>query len=187
MAAEEDVFCPRCAYNLHGIPEHRCPECGFGFDRPAVRDLADEYVRVCLATYRRLIRLSAVTVASVLLPYALCSLPFQSWLLVVVYVVMVAVVFVATVRSSEAKEWPLSVESFWLVCVLMLSRWVGSVPWLAAVPFVMSVVELLLLPRRLPHLGRTAPEEVRSRLATTQFGAFAGLGLSVLVFVVALL
>lgn len=26
-----DVFCPRCRYNLRGLPEPRCPECGLTF------------------------------------------------------------------------------------------------------------------------------------------------------------
>jgi hypothetical protein len=32
----EKTFCPKCSYWLRGIPEHRCPECGFGFDHQGV-------------------------------------------------------------------------------------------------------------------------------------------------------
>lgn len=30
-SAEHDVFCPRCRYNLRGLPKPRCPECGLTF------------------------------------------------------------------------------------------------------------------------------------------------------------
>lgn len=33
-----DVLCPMCDYNLHGLAEPRCPECGFAFEW---RDLTD--------------------------------------------------------------------------------------------------------------------------------------------------
>jgi hypothetical protein len=33
-----DVLCPMCEYNLHGLIEPRCPECGYTFDWPDLRD-----------------------------------------------------------------------------------------------------------------------------------------------------
>ena len=47
----EHPACPHCGYDLHGIPEIRCPECGFGFDKAALRDLAEmaEYCRLAAA------------------------------------------------------------------------------------------------------------------------------------------
>lgn len=30
--AESDMYCRQCAYNLGGLTENRCPECGKGFD-----------------------------------------------------------------------------------------------------------------------------------------------------------
>jgi hypothetical protein len=35
--AERDVHCPRCGYNLRGLTEPRCPECGFEFDFAQLR------------------------------------------------------------------------------------------------------------------------------------------------------
>lgn len=34
-----DIYCPDCGYDLRGIPEGACPECGFRYDRQAVRSL----------------------------------------------------------------------------------------------------------------------------------------------------
>ena len=49
--AIEHPACPQCGYDLHGIPEIRCPECGFRFDKAALRDLAEaaEYYRIAAA------------------------------------------------------------------------------------------------------------------------------------------
>lgn len=38
--ADEGVRCPQCGYNLTGLPEPRCPECGTAFDWAAVRQAA---------------------------------------------------------------------------------------------------------------------------------------------------
>jgi len=32
LPATSERFCRRCGYNLHGLPENRCPECGKAFD-----------------------------------------------------------------------------------------------------------------------------------------------------------
>jgi len=37
-AIESDFFCPLCDYNLRGLADPRCPECGFRFDWPDVLD-----------------------------------------------------------------------------------------------------------------------------------------------------
>ncbi len=36
---DEDLYCPQCGYNLRAIPENRCPECGFGYNREGVESL----------------------------------------------------------------------------------------------------------------------------------------------------
>jgi hypothetical protein len=36
---QQDVTCPLCNYNLRGLSEPRCPECGFTFDWREIRDV----------------------------------------------------------------------------------------------------------------------------------------------------
>ena len=38
---EPELLCPHCGYNLRGLPEDRCPECGRPFDRARLLELAD--------------------------------------------------------------------------------------------------------------------------------------------------
>lgn len=35
---DEEIRCPLCDYNLRGLPEPRCPECGYRFDWPGLLD-----------------------------------------------------------------------------------------------------------------------------------------------------
>jgi hypothetical protein len=39
-APDIELFCPKCAYNLTGLIEERCPECGLRFDRARLAELA---------------------------------------------------------------------------------------------------------------------------------------------------
>jgi hypothetical protein len=38
ISQEADVLCPLCGYNLRGLPEARCPECGGKFEWPDLLD-----------------------------------------------------------------------------------------------------------------------------------------------------
>jgi hypothetical protein len=36
----DELHCPTCGYDLHGLPHNVCPECGIAFDPQALRDRA---------------------------------------------------------------------------------------------------------------------------------------------------
>ena len=61
---EDHLACPRCGYDLHGIPEVRCPECGFRYDAAALRSMAASAEWTRLAAARDLIVRGAIAAGS---------------------------------------------------------------------------------------------------------------------------
>lgn len=47
----EHIACPKCGYDQYGLPPVRCPECGFRYDAPALRQLAHgiDWLRLAIA------------------------------------------------------------------------------------------------------------------------------------------
>ena len=71
MTLEEHLTCPKCGYDLYGIPEVRCPECGFRYDAAALRTMAASAEWTRLATARELT--VRATLAVVLALPAVCN------------------------------------------------------------------------------------------------------------------
>lgn len=64
------IFCPQCGFDLSGLPdEHRCPECGFGYQREAIVELATEHMYTKAGLHRQIV-LGAIAMCVV------CALTF---------------------------------------------------------------------------------------------------------------
>lgn len=87
---DEHLACPQCGYDLHGIPESRCPECGFGYDAAALQSMANTAGIVRLEVARRVI-VRATIAGGLALPSVCDRLGvsgwFQFWVLAVAYIV----------------------------------------------------------------------------------------------------
>lgn len=62
-ALSPSVVCLQCGYDLRGIPERRCPECGHGYDDAAIRAISSEECWLLDCSYRKITRLSAIAAA----------------------------------------------------------------------------------------------------------------------------
>jgi len=124
------LCCVACGYDLRGIPEAQCPECGFGYDHTAIRTVATH----ALAQRSDDLRIAArwAWVATVLalgsLASRLTSNPFERFiafepLLLVGY---------AGWRFMEKPRWPSSWESLWVIPSLLMAH--GCVLLLVAAP-----------------------------------------------------
>ncbi len=78
MMLEEHLACPKCGYDLHGIPEVRCPECGFRYDAAALRSMAVSAAWLRLVTARDLIVQAAIA-AALVVPAACDRLGVAGW------------------------------------------------------------------------------------------------------------
>lgn len=54
-----EYHCPQCGYNLRGQTVNRCPECGFLYDLPALRQLAWDAFWNAMSPYLRAAKLLA--------------------------------------------------------------------------------------------------------------------------------
>ena len=77
-ALDEHLRCPKCSYDLHGLPDVRCPECGFRYDAEAIRTLAasEYWVRLNSA---RLIILCATCAVTLAIPRVCDHVGLQGW------------------------------------------------------------------------------------------------------------
>lgn len=57
MSAIVPLYCPTCGYNLTGLPENRCPECGTRFDPRILRSEQQARATAALGTPEIMVRL----------------------------------------------------------------------------------------------------------------------------------
>ncbi|HUU84538.1 MAG TPA: hypothetical protein VM243_13650 [Phycisphaerae bacterium] len=128
-----DLLCPQCGYDLRGIPEQRCPECGFGFDHAALRALTSQDNWERDSAYRRTILWAALSVALLVSPVlrgtSLSGLPR----LVMIVAPLLAVVGLKKVYTDPRA--PTLVPDLW-------SGWLGVVLVICC-GFVLALVDRL--------------------------------------------
>ncbi len=157
-----ELHCPQCGYDLRGIPEERCPECGFGFDVPALRDLAQRAALMVMSAYQavfwRGVWLVGLSIATAL-P---CPLSLLSGAGGVVALVVVAVVLLNREYGSPRSSSELLID-WGLPMLLVGSAWLS--PGLFEVAQWAFVVEMAVklfdLRRPFPQL----PAVLRSTFA----------------------
>lgn len=98
---EEHLACPQCGYDLHGIPEVRCPECGFRYDWAALRSLGASTAWMRLAVARRVV-IKATIAGALVLPGVCDRLGVHGWAQFGVFAVAYMSAFLTWVFLSDA-------------------------------------------------------------------------------------
>ena len=73
LTLDEHLACSGCEYDLHGIPEVRCPECGFRYGAAALKSIAADAEWLRKATAYEII-MRAVIGGGLILPAAIVGL-----------------------------------------------------------------------------------------------------------------
>lgn len=173
-----DVYCPSCGYNLHGIPEIRCPECGFGFDRPAVEATARSEFSRDFWTCRAVIVRSAFAAALALpaLLYVLHCAPD-----VLPFAAGAGLGLACYVRqrfgqdgAADLLDWLAGVRMsivFALIGAILLTYAPSAGTILAAACLADGALIWVRGRRRYEFTPKTLPPEAKSRLSQYRFGA----------------
>lgn len=185
-----DVYCPNCGYDLRGIPEQRCPECGFGYDHAGIKTLAGQRACDMLAAYRHAVFGSAFAAAIALVSLSAGWIPAPAIRFGMVLVLLwITEVVRRTTAGERLRDW--SAEPFHLLAlalvqillsvVLLLLVW-SICWWVGAAVAVYAWCVYFTRPRDLPFSAFSHPAPFRRRLQ--RYRVAAGLGLVVASFLV---
>lgn len=107
---QQHLACPKCGYDLHGIPAVRCPECGFRYDAAVLRSISAsaDWVRLIVA---RSAIVRATIAAGLAVPSVCHTLGATGWLLLLIMFATYAAVFVTWLEMTEAYHGPHSVPT----------------------------------------------------------------------------
>jgi len=136
------VVCLQCGYDLRGIPEQRCPECGYGYDHTAIRALALEECWLQDCSYRKITRFSVMAAA--------LSMPSFCWAvklrptLIFLSVVMSLLIGILFWRRFTPARAPKSANGLLLVPAVVAVLMV-LVPFLLALPLLGNGLALVFI------------------------------------------
>lgn len=155
------LVCPQCGYDLRGIPEFRCPECGFAYDRAAIEGLAERASLIELAALHAVVRICGWLLAAIVLHLALTWLHLSARTLLFFGVVAILLLvrsdmmryvqtsdlllLLGAIAASLARELLMGVSA-------VVAIWLFAIAW----------------PQRsgLSHLSAQAPPARRARINT---------------------
>lgn len=101
-----DHFCPACGYNLYGIPEERCPECGLRYDLRAVQSVARSNANASTDFACYLMAWSIVTIGLMCAPMALmCRLGIFGAIMLASVVLIAGLFLRRVLYTTEPGEW----------------------------------------------------------------------------------
>ena len=121
---DEDLYCPNCGYNLRGIPEDRCPECGHGYDRGAVRSESIFEAFNRYAASRNAIGYAIFTVACALAYMTSQSHWLQTTGAALAFGVVVCALLIPFTKTAGFRDWLPELSFFyWLLIPMVLFLW----------------------------------------------------------------
>ncbi len=188
----EHLSCPQCDYDLYGIPELRCPECGFRFDRAALKDLA-----ACADWQRWAVARDVIVRTGWAVPLAIASIAGGPWmpgptLVVLCFAAYIAAFIVWVVLTGgwqpQQAPTPLSVRFFVGLFGLAYLVFIfpGLAVYVAAIPLGSAAVTRLYFWPKLAPEANVSDSSLRQSVARHSVVAdFVLLG-TVMVWLVAL-
>ena len=175
---DKDLYCLQCGYNLRGLPEERCPECGTRFEHGGVRasslsDAVDSY-----QTSRRVVTFSVV--ASV---FAIFHLAEETAGVLIVTVAAVSTLvttwFCHRFRvESRIQVWPFAMEYLPAIVFLAVLYFLStSAATLIGAGFTLIWAwSLCLFPwKRLPHASDNFSNDLKRQLGRWSIAALIAL------------
>ncbi len=121
---DEDLYCPQCGYNLRGIPEDRCPECSFGYDRGAVRSESISEAFNRYAASRNTIGYAIFAVACSLAHLSSLSRWLETIGTVLAFSVVLCALLIPFTKTAGFRDWFPAWSFFcWLLIPLTLFIW----------------------------------------------------------------
>ncbi len=183
--------CPQCGYDLWGIPEQRCPECGFRYQWAAIRRMSAGVCARREAAYR------SATVCGLLAVVLFLAPALRQWGLAYGDRVFVLTLLLAAllIFRKEVGNGPLTwFTDHWMVgtlvvltalpCAVVLGHYTDLGYFLACAASVCSAAWMVTAPQDFAHSVRNLPPGQRRRYARRRAWALGSLAVAAILLMV---